>query len=141
MIIPLEIVDDSIFLTTTIHAPHIAGRVSFMIDTGSPISFISGIDAPKLQIPRKIEKGEKIFWADKEFKLGKISNVDLWVLATDSGKDTLKILKLPYLSVTFDFIHVKQTMDSPNILGMDFIIKQQLRLVVDGQEKKAYFEM
>ncbi len=135
--------EESAFLVTSrVILPRIAKPLTFIVDTGSPKSFIGAIDAKKWEIPFTTKRPEIIYWGDKEFKLQLLRNVQLWLVGEEDGQEKIKYMKKPSpkLYVTHDYVHEEKGDISPNVLGIDFLFNNGFRLVIDGKSRTAWLE-
>ncbi len=139
MKIPLLVTDSALILSARVNAPHLTGIVDFILDTGSQSSMIGGISSRKLGITfNTINLKDELWWGDFKFRIGKLSNVSIWI---KSEHNELKTLNLPYMNVSPDFIKTKDGIQSPNIIGLDFLRINKTKLVFDGVENESYLEI
>jgi len=145
MRIPLILSEEGILiLSCTIHTPHKVGRINFIVDTGSPDTFVGGIDSRKLGL--KVVYGDKpktIYWGQTAFRLGQIRQVELWMRKVEGGVEKPATFRFARFYATNDWVlsgRNPDRYDSPNILGMSFVLEQGFRLVVDGKKKEAWLE-
>lgn len=145
MRIPLSFSEDDVLtLSCTIHTQHGVGRVNFIVDTGSPDTFIGGIDSRKLGL--RIVYGDKpktIYWGQTAFRLGQIRQVEVWMRKLEDDIEKPVTFRFSRFYATKDWVlsgRNPDRYDSPNILGMSFILEQGFKLVVDGKKKEAWLE-
>ncbi len=142
MKVPLKWVKDGIYLHARIMATHVTGQLRFLIDTGSEVSFVGGIDARRLGI--KLNKTSNpedcVYLGRTRFRLIDMRNVRLSFIGEENGQEKIKAINVPELKVTPDVLQDKGIKDSPNILGLDFLVLNKLRIVVDGSNNTAWFE-
>ena len=120
------------------------GPIKFIIDTGSPISGISEVDANKFNIdidrlPRSHMRFGSLGGNIQAFELGKT----LLLLQDGSGKVTddldvnmLYVFQKPIGKGRRDTTSVTQV----NLLGRDFLEKHKLRFVVDFGTRRSCIE-
>ena len=120
------------------------GPIKFIIDTGSPISGISEVDANKFLIdidalPRSHMRFGSLGGNIQAFELGKT----ILLLQDASGKvtddldvDLLYVFQKPIGKGRRENTSATQV----NLLGRDFLEKHKLRFVVDFRTKKACIE-
>lgn len=146
MRIPLTFADDQVQLTCRMTTPRTSASVTFIVDTGSPYTFLGGSDTRRQMLRVSYaNKPQTIYWGDTAFKLGNIQNVSLWVRKEENGEEGLEILRLPRMHATRDWV-LSEAKDgvkgyvSPSIIGVNFLVDHKLRLVVDGLARSAYLE-
>ena len=146
--IPLQIVEGRLVLTAVIECEGLRIRkqvMDFIIDTGSPDSYLSQKDVTKLQIPvsGKPSKGE-IDFGGSRFKQIDIPKVTLYLLK--EGKENRDYVKLEVsllaLSTTKASLKKIQMAESlPSILGINFLKEQKVSLHVILTEELAYLQL
>ena len=144
--IPLHIVEGRLVLTSVIECPSLRIRkqlMEFVIDTGSPDSYLSDRDVRRLQVPLKGGKikGEVDFGGSR-FKQIKLPKITMYLLKEDPEKGyyTLRITlsALRTTKCSQRKLRVAQTL--PSILGLDFLKEQRVSLHVLMSENMAYLE-
>jgi len=146
--IPLQIIDGRLVLATVIENRSL--RIShklmdFVIDTGSPDSYISDKDVRTLQIPTKNRPTvEDVGFGGTSFKQIEIPKMTMHILKEDKANKEYHTLKvsLSALKTTKTNDKNKQIAQTlPSILGLDFLIEQKISLHVILEEKIAYLEL
>lgn len=119
-----------------------AQLISFVIDTGSPESFISQAEVEKLQIPTKNRPVEgEIDVGGSRFKKIDIQKITLHLLKEGSSAMLSLSTKLSALKTTKTSEHKKSIAHTlPSILGLDFLMTHNLSLHVFPKEKIAYLQ-
>lgn len=144
--IPLQIVEGRLVLTTVIECASLRIKehiLEFVIDTGSPESYLSDKDVRTLQVPIKdrIVKGE-VDVGGSRFKQVVLPKVKMYLLLEDKEKAphtldvTLSALKTTKTSQRK--ILIAQTL--PSILGLDFLKEQKLSLHLILTENLVYLQ-
>jgi len=141
--IPLQIVEGRLVLATVIECKSLRIQrqfLEFIIDTGSPDSYISEKDALKLHIPTKDKPSSGyVDFGGSRYKVIKLPEFIFYVLkenATAELKLSLKTLKSEKTSPE----KIKMSQVAPSILGLDFLKSQKLSLHVFMNENLAYLE-
>lgn len=145
--ISLQIVKGTIMLPSVIECRSLRIQrqiMSFVIDTGSPDSFLSDVDVKKLQIPIKNRsiKGE-IDFGGSRFKQISLPKFKIHLLSEDKKQ---KPLVLPSLSLSAlkttkcseKKVQIAQTL--PSVLGLSFLKEQKLSLHIILTENIAYLQ-
>ncbi|MFA4820088.1 MAG: hypothetical protein WC613_03980 [Candidatus Aenigmatarchaeota archaeon] len=135
--------DEEIVVGCRVLTAHVSGTMDFIIDTGSPRTFIGLIDCQKLGIKIKAPSDKDVMqWADKKLHIGKTTHpLKLTFIAEEDNQEKAKTLNVGRMDATTDFITMKGNKDSPSIIGLDFLMINKMRLCVDGASKKAWFEL
>jgi hypothetical protein len=141
MKIPLAV--SSIGRITTvvsIQAAHCFGFVTFVIDTGSPYTFLSEKDAARLKVPLKELKPEK--------KLIGLGGKPFEILSFRQGRFNFKAeegmftvnwpICLRSYAERQKYIYSPEEL--PSILGTDFMKENKFLLFYDPSKSVAYFE-
>jgi hypothetical protein len=139
MRIPLIISQGLIYILATIRAPRyrIYGGIKFYIDTGSPKSFIGQTDGIKSSVPyKKLNFKEPILMGAEKISLAEIQDVKLHF----NVEGTTKVMELKIFRVAQNMR--KQVIGAlkPSILGTDFLLENNIKLVVDMSNNMAYLE-
>ena len=142
--IQLQIIEGRLVLTSVIKCPSLRIQqqlMEFVIDTGSPDSYLSDKDVRKLQIPIKGKptKGEVDFGGSRFNKVF-LPKIKMFLLKEDEGCHVLNV-NLSALKTTKTSekkIQIAETL--PSILGMDFLKEQNISLHVILTENLAYLE-
>lgn len=149
MRIPLEILETKLQVNSVFRCGGIrcSGQVTFIVDTGSPLTLLSEGDALKLKIPIRslgAPPDEKlhIYMGGSVSALKMISKRLTLGFVTD--KDQIEYIELPNICVAVgtkrDEKHKRLSQGAPSILGLDFLKEQKLLLHVDPTKESAYFE-
>jgi hypothetical protein len=149
MIFNLELseVPDSerIFVNILSRQPHSFGQIKAILDTGSPTTIISYLDALRLNVHvSSADTGEPIAGFGKGHIPSK--RIKKFTFALKSNKSQIKYLEMPVNVV--DIITLRNmhqdiqsnTMRIPTIIGMDFLRASKLKLVVDLEQHKSFLE-
>lgn len=142
--IPLKIIDDRVILNATlrIHGQH-CGLVNivFIVDTGSPDSFIGTTD----MLIKGIKPGKKLYYdkiAGGKYTIYEVKNVDMYVRNQNNKTIKLKIgdFKGAEPTPSKESAKMGSKWQVPSIIGMDFLLKHKLSLFVAAHVNKAYLE-
>ncbi len=144
--IPLQIIEGRLVLTAVIECKSLRIRrqlMDFVIDTGSPNSYLSDVEVRRLQIPIKdSESNEEVDFGGSRFKQIYLPKIKMYLLKEGTGKEyfsfdaSLSALKTTKTSMKK--IQAAQTL--PSILGLAFLREQKLSLHVILTEELAYLE-
>ncbi len=143
--IPLEIAENRVVLNAVMESKglRIAHRfIRFVLDTGSPYSFLSEKEVLRLQIPIKdrVIAGEVDFGGSR-FNRVELPPVILHLLLEDKIRYTSFDVHLKALKTTKQSPEKRRTAQAlPSVLGMDFLTEQKLSLHLFPSEKIAYLE-
>ena len=145
--VPLQIIEDRLFLTTVIECKSLRIHkhiIEFVIDTGSPNSYLSDKDVRMLQIPIKNKiSEEEVDFGGSRYKQISLPDFKTYILKEGDSKEcvilniSLQALKTTKLSDK----KIKTALMLPSILGMDFLKSQELSLHVIMTENLAYLEL
>lgn len=145
--IPLQIIEGRLVLTSVVECESLRIHrqlMDFVIDTGSPDSYLSQKDTVRLQIPtkEKITIGEVDFGGSR-FEQIKLPKFKLFLLK--EGKENKE-----FIETEVELAALKTTKTSekkiqvarqlPSILGMDFLKQQKFSLHVILTECIAYLQ-
>ena len=142
--IPLQYIEDRLYLTTLIYAPRyrvLYKPVQFAVDTGSPNSFFSQAEVKKFNIPMKALKDEGyLFFGGSKHRVKTASSIQLFVINDQHQKKEFiqDIGAIETTKKTVKNIQIAETL--PSVIGMDFLKQQKLSLHVYPSEKIAYLE-
>jgi len=136
---------ERIFVNILSRQPHSFGQLKAILDTGSPTTIISYIDAIRLNMPiNSADTGEPI----AGFGKGRIPSkrIKKFIFALKSEESKIKYIEMPIHVV--DIITLKNmpqdiqnsTMRIPTIIGMDFLRLSNMKLIVDLENHKAILE-
>lgn len=143
--IQLQVIEGRLVLTTVIECKSLRIQrqlMDFVVDTGSPNSYLSDKDVRRLQIPikEKLSK-EEVDFGGSRFKQVSLPKIEMYLLKEESGKPltlSVTISALKTTKTSAKKIQVAQTL--PSILGLDFLREQKLSLHVILTEELAYLE-
>ncbi len=144
--IPLQIIEGRLVLTAVIECKRLRVQrqlMAFVIDTGSPNSYLSDKDVKRLQIPIKDSLSkEEVDFGGSRFKQISLPKITMYLLKEGAEKGyvefqvSLSALKTTKTSI--EKIQIAQTL--PSIIGIDFLKEQRLSLHVILMENLAYLE-
>lgn len=142
--IPLQITQTGIIATAIVSCKQLRitpQLMKFVIDTGSPYSFISGKDVRVLQIPVKGKTTkEELDFGGSRFKKVQVPKFDMFLLKETNDSMALKV-NLSALHTTKQAKKkIKTALMLPSILGMDFLLEQKFSLHVILTENLAYLQ-
>ena len=114
--------------------PHIYGFVEAIVDTGSPTTILGVSDVKRMRVSKvqlkKLEsKKESIACGGS---LIKTKNLQEAKLRIGQSLECIMPVQIPVDEI--------QGSSQPTILGVDFLIKNKLKLIFDPNKKEAYFE-
>ncbi|MBI2650751.1 hypothetical protein HYX04_05590 [Candidatus Woesearchaeota archaeon] len=146
--IPLQIIEGRLVLLALVECRHLRVRkqlVEFVIDTGSPESYIGQRDSTKLQIPVKDKKNEGIVaFGGSQYKKIILPPFNFYLLKQDKQKNDYISLKVNLRALKTSKISEQkiQAADAlPSILGLNFLREQKLSLHVVLTEDMAYLQI
>jgi hypothetical protein len=146
--IPLQIVEGRLQLAAVIEcrALRVAKQfMEFVMDTGSPFSYLSDKDVRRLQISIKDRPAkENVDFGGSRFKQVSLPELKMYLL--EEGKETknyttlnMRLSALKTTKCSEKKIQAAQML--PSILGLDFLKEQKLSLHVILTEDMAYLEL
>ncbi len=143
--IPLLLTEDfRPYLEVTIQGPHIFGRITFLIDTGSPDTIISEGNALMLKIPlKKLPKDKPIMgWGGGSYDSYTFNNVTI-----NFKTDENKIFQVHIPKILISQLTTKMTEEErqislsfPSVIGTDLLKNNGLILYFDPSKSVAYLE-
>jgi len=143
----LQIVEGRLVLTSVIECQHL--RISrqimeFVIDTGSPNSYLSDKDVKRLQIPIKDRPSkEEVDFGGSRYKQVSLPEFKMYLLKEDKEKKesiTLNLFLSALKTMKSSEKKIQMAQALPSILGLDFLKNQKLSLHVILTENIAYLE-
>lgn len=149
MKLPLIILEDKIQVNTSLRCPNFRlwGQVTFIMDTGSPLTILSEGDALKLKVPIKSLKNppsekKDVYMGGSVSELKIIpKKINLTFMKNDNKTETIVLPDLRVaISTKRDDKHKKLSQGSPSILGLDFIKNNGFLLYVNPKKNLAYLE-
>ena len=124
--------------------PHSFGGIISVVDTGSPRTIISAGAASKLKIPANGEKASPICGFGRgSIPCRKLDNFR-FIIKSPEGKT--KSIEMPVYVVDIPALNnLSQEMrlsayQIDTIIGLDFLISQKMKLIVNFKNNMAYFE-
>lgn len=145
--IPVSISENRLVLTGVIecHKLRIPPRImEFIIDTGSPDSYISHRDVYKLQIPiNNYTSDDEVDFGGSRYKSVKLPLFKFYLLKEDKTRESAFEFEMNIraLKTTKTSMKKKEIAEAlPSILGMDFLTQQKFSLHVIPTEKLAYLQ-
>lgn len=145
--IPLQIVQGRLILTSVIECPRLRipkQVMEFVIDTGSPDSYISDTDVRKLQISIKDKPVEgEVDFGGSRYKQVALPKMKMYLLKEGKSRDyftfnvSLSALKTTKISVK----KMQAAQMLPSVLGLNFLKEQNVSLHVILSEDMAYLEL
>lgn len=142
--VPL-IIGDNLHLLTMISCDRLRVRmqkVNFVIDTGSPDSFLSPMDISKLQISLAGKKSTSpVKLGGSQYNAIPLPDFKFYMLKDDKSiftEENIKIYGLQPVTTSLEKLQSSQTL--PSILGMNFLRNQKFSLHVILTENIAFLE-
>lgn len=129
-----------ISITASIIAPRCVGTVNFVVDTGSPYTFLSEKDAQRLRIPVKALNPDKELsgLTGKNFVILMFRSGSFTFLAEEGKRYTTK---WPIRLRTYAGMGTIIQQEYPSILGTDFMKSNKFILRYDAGNDAACFEV
>ncbi len=143
--ISLKIIDDRFFLyaVATSRSARVRNElVSFVIDTGSNISFLSNKDVLKMQASLPEHNDGEIDFGGSRFKKARLPKINIHVLKEGKSREYFTFKTTLYgLKTTKESEKKKEiALELPSVLGVDFLREQKLSLHYISTENMAYLE-
>lgn len=141
----LQIINGRLIITTLVDCEKLRIRrkiMNFVLDTGSPDSYISYKDALKLQIPLDKQSTGITNFGGSKFNIISLPAFKFYLIKSDDNKITeLESVQLSALKPTKTSKEHKLAFEAlPSILGLDFLKQQKLSLHVILTENMAYLQ-
>jgi len=143
--IPLQLTEDfRPYIETTIQGPHIFGRITFIVDTGSPDTVISEGCALMLKIPiNRLTKDRPLTgWGGASYDTYAFNNVKINFKTEEN-----QIFPISFQKILISQLTSKKTEEErrislsfPSIIGVDLLKNNGLILYFDPSKNKAYLE-
>ncbi len=129
------------FTSFMLKSPHAFGFIEALVDTGSPFTVLSTIDALRLRLPIKtMRKGEPVYIAGFTFFKVSLGN-SLMTFKTDDQKPlTIEHNTGVLIPTKLDPKQLEAIKHIPSIVGNDFLEQQKFGLYVNPSAKVAYLE-
>lgn len=145
--IPLQIVEGRLVVTTVIECSSLRIQrqiMDFVIDTGSPDSYLSDKDVRRMQIPmRDTPSIGEVDFGGSRFKQIRLPKIKMYFLQGDIKKGYYELeaslLALKTTKMSEEKIQRAQVL--PSILGLDFLREQKISLHVILIENLAYLQV
>ena len=143
VLIPLEINESRLILNVSILIQRLGLRpLKFIVDTGSPKTFIGATDSVRLGIDKYVkdsQEKETIVMGKTSMNLKILRNVKIY---TKSDENKIRTFDLPRLGVVEELLMADKNRQvvMPNLIGLDFIKENDLSLHYISKENKAYFD-
>ena len=132
------------YLETTIQGPHIFGRISFLVDTGSPDTVISEGDALRLRIPinRLIKDRPLTGWGGASYDTYTLNNVKIHFKTSENQIFSISFQKILVSQLTTKRPEEERriSLTFPSIIGIDLLKNNGLKLYFDPAKSVTYFE-
>jgi len=123
-------------------SPHAFGYVEALVDTGSPFTVLSTMDALRLRLAIKtMRKGQPVYIAGFTFLKAPLGNSHMTFKTDDQKSLTIEYNSLGVLIPTkLDPKQLEAIKHIPSIVGNDFLEQQKFGLYVNPSTKTAYLE-
>lgn len=145
--IPLQIIEGRLILTSVIECKNLRIPKQFMdfvIDTGSPDSYLSDKDVRRLQVPIKDKTSEgEVDLGGSRFKKISLPKITMYLLKENQEKKehhTLEISLSALKTTKMSEKKIQMAQMLPSLLGLDFLKEQKISLHVILTENLAYLE-
>lgn len=123
-------------------SPHCFGFIEALVDTGSPFTVLSTVDALKLRLPIKtMRKIEPVYLAGFTFFKATLGNSSMTFRTDDQKSLTIQFNNMGILIPTkLDPNQLEGVKHIPSIVGNDFLEQEKFGLYVNPSTKVAYLE-
>ena len=130
------------FVPFTVRSPRFFGIIEALIDTGSPFTVLSTMDALKLKVPiKRMRRGESVSLAGFRFFNYPIKNPSIRFRTEDAKSLKIDLPKMGVLVPTkIDKKTLQDVKHIPSIIGNDFLEDQRFALYFNPTAKVAYLE-
>ena len=141
----LQIINGRLILTTLVDCEKLRIRrkiMNFVLDTGSPSSYISYKDALKLHIPLDKQSTGITNFGGSKFNIILMPKFKFYLIKSGDGQIAeLQNVQISVLKPTKTSKEHKIAFEAlPSILGLDFLREQKLSLHVILTEEMAYLK-
>lgn len=121
---------------------HCFGFIEALVDTGSPFTVLSTVDALKLRLPIKtMRKAEPVYLAGFTFFKATLGNSSMTFRTDDQKSLTTQFNNMGVLIPTkLDPNQLEGVKHIPSIVGNDFLEQEKFGLYVNPSTKVAYLE-
>lgn len=121
---------------------HCFGFIEALVDTGSPFTVLSTVDALKLRLPIKtMRKVEPVYLAGFTFFKATLGNSSMTFRTDDQKSLTIQFNNMGVLIPTkLDPNQLEGVKHIPSIVGNDFLEQEKFGLYVNPSTKVAYLE-
>ena len=139
MKIPLTITSERVIATAHVKYKRVFGYISFFVDTGSDVSFISTTDAFRLKLsPTTFPFKRNIIIGGSSLALKKMEKV---LLTFKTERLKREVVNCPEFLIAQALRKKDKTAQSvPSILGLAFLKEHKLALHVNPSGSEAYLE-
>jgi len=123
-------------------SPRFFGVVEALIDTGSPFTVLSTLDAMKMRLPIKsMRKGESVSLAGFRFFKHNVKNASFTFRTQGDESISFEVKDLGILVPTkIDKKTLRDVEPIPSIIGNDFLEDHNLALFFNPSQKITYLE-
>lgn len=130
------------FASFVARSPRFFGVVEALVDTGSPFTVLSTVDALKMRMPiKKMRKGDSVSLAGFRFFRYHIKNASFTFKTQDDQPISFDVKDLGILVPTkIDKKTLKDIEPIPSIIGNDFLEDHNLALFFNPSQKITYLE-
>jgi hypothetical protein len=129
------------FVPFTIRFSHSFGFVEALVDTGSPFTVLSPIDALKLKLPIKtMRKGSPVALAGYRFLCHHLEKSHLNFKMENGQYFSVEMSMGVLIPTKMDKKTLQNVQHIPSIIGNDFLEDQKFTLTFNPSTKLAYLE-
>lgn len=116
-------------------------RIPFVFDTGSPESFLSERDALKLKLPlSQLSIGKIVNLASSKYNLLKTRQFSFYIKTQEEKSHKIDYENFLIAKTTKKKQeNIAESQHLPSILGVDFLLRNNLILYFDPGKNEAYF--
>lgn len=144
--IPLRIEEGRVILTAVVECPSLRihkSLIEFVVDTGSPVSFLSERDVKRFHVPLGFGFEGEIDFGGSRFKQVSLPKITMYLLPELREKDeplTLSVSLSALKTTKTSPVKVQIAQTLPSILGLNFLREQKLSLHVILTEELVYLQ-
>ena len=130
------------FISFAFSSSHCFGYIEALVDTGSPFTVLSTVDALRLKLPIKtMHRGEPVYLAGFTFFKASMGNSSMTFRTDDQKSVKIEFNKVGVLIPTkLDQKQLEAVRSIPSIIGNDFLEQEKFALYVNPSAKVAYLE-